>query len=89
MRDAPDSTVRNILRTVEGTGTMAISEARRSALFASARRVIGDEEAETLMGLMVPAGAEIATRSFVLTTVLSVTTAQTALTVSLILLLQG
>ena len=77
------------MRTVEGTGTMAISEARRLALFASARRALGDEEAETLMGLMVPAGAEVATRSFVLATVLSVSTAQTALTVSLILLLQG
>ena len=36
---------------------------------------------------MVPAGAEVATRSFVLATVLSVSMAQTALTVSLILLL--
>ena len=35
----------------------------------------------------VPEGAEVATRSFVLATVLSVSMAQTALTVSLILLL--
>jgi hypothetical protein len=35
----------------------------------------------------VPAGAEVVTRSFVLATVLSVSMAQTALTVSLILLL--
>ena len=68
---------------------MAISEAQTLALCSSARRALGDEEAETLMGLMVPAGAEVATRSFVLATVLSVTTFQTALTVSLILLLQG
>ena len=66
---------------------MAIGEARRLALFTSARRTLGDDEAETLMGLVVPAGSEIATRSFVLATVLSVSMAQTALTVSLILLL--
>ena len=66
---------------------MAISEARRLALFTAARRTLGDDEAETLMGLVVPAGAEVATRSFVLATVLSVSMAQTALTVSLILLL--
>lgn len=41
------------------------------------------------MGLMVPAGAEVATRSLVLATLRSVSTAQTALTVSLILLLQN
>lgn len=39
------------------------------------------------MGLVVPAGSEVATRSFVLATGLSVSAAQTALTVSLILLL--
>ena len=66
---------------------MAISEARRLALFTAARRTLGDDAAETLMGLVVPAGAEVATRSFVLATVLSVSMAQTALTVSLILLL--
>lgn len=66
---------------------MAISEARRLALFASARRTLGEDEAETLMGLVVPAGSEVATRSFVLATALSVSAAQTALTVSLILLL--
>ncbi len=66
---------------------MAISEARRLALFTAARRTLGEDEVETLMGLVVPAGSEIATRSFVLATVLSVSTAQTALTVSLILLL--
>lgn len=59
------------------------------ALFESARRALGDEEAGTLMGLMVPAGAEVATRSLVLATLRSVSSAQTALTVSLILLLQN
>ena len=59
------------------------------ALFESARRALGDEEAGTLMGLMVPAGAAVATRSLVLATLRSVSSAQTALTVSLILLLQN
>ena len=68
---------------------MAISQARSLALFASLRRAPGDEAAGTLMGLMVPAGAEVATRSFVLATVRSVSTTQTALTVALFLLLQG
>ncbi|MEY3019697.1 MAG: hypothetical protein RLZZ272_681 [Actinomycetota bacterium] len=82
---------------------MAVTEGRRLALFEAARRSFGEPEAETLMDLVAPAGAQLATREdlaglesrvvgnlrgFALSLVLTTAMAQTALTVSLVLLLQ-
>jgi hypothetical protein len=75
---------------------MSATYSRRLALFVAARRALGVQEAETLMEIVVPAGADLATkadvaglRAWFATVLLTVALAQTALTVSLIVALQG
>ena len=74
---------------------MAVNEARRLALFDAARRTFGAEEAETLMEIVDPAGADVATkadvaglRAWFSTALLTAWLAQAALTVSLVVVLQ-
>ena len=79
---------------------MAVTQARRLALFAAARRTLGRDEAETLMEVVVPDGAELVTkadlrsdlaelRSWFSTLLLTVSLAQTAVTVTLVVALRG
>jgi hypothetical protein len=75
---------------------MTATHARRLALFAAARRTLGAQEAETLMEIVVPAGADLATkadvaglRAWFSTVLFTIALAQTALTVSLLVALQG
>jgi len=74
---------------------MTVSHTRRLALFEAVRRTLGAAEAETLMEVVLPAGADVATkadvarlRAWFATILLTVSLAQTALTVSLIVALQ-
>jgi phage-related protein len=74
---------------------MTVSDARRCAPFGAVLRTLGASEAETFMELVVPAGADVATkadlaglRARFATILLTVSVAQTALAVSLIVALQ-